>query len=157
MPSPDRDRGPGILVPPPVAYLSAFGVGLAMERALPSPKPPAWLRLLGGAAGALSLLALDSRAMLRFHRRKTPFNPTRPATALVTDGPYRFTRNPMYLGMGGAHAGAAVAAGALWSLAALPLALTAIDRLIIPREERHLAQSFGDEYEQYRRRVPRWL
>ncbi len=87
----------------------------------------------------------------------TPFNPARAAQALVTDGPYRVTRNPMYLGMACAYAGAALVTGALWSLALLPLVLLVIDRAIIPREEKHLAASFGAEYERYRRRVRRWL
>jgi protein-S-isoprenylcysteine O-methyltransferase Ste14 len=63
----------------------------------------------------------------------------------------------MYLGMACAYAGAALAAGALWSSALLPGVLLVIDRAIVPREERHLAERFGEEYERYRLRVPRWL
>jgi protein-S-isoprenylcysteine O-methyltransferase Ste14 len=103
------------------------------------------------------LVALDTQAMLRFMRSRTSFNPARPATALVTGGPYRFTRNPMYLGMAGAYAGLAVATGVLWALAFLPVVVLTIDRLVIRREERHLAVAFGEEYERYRSRVRRWV
>jgi protein-S-isoprenylcysteine O-methyltransferase Ste14 len=128
-----------------------------VELAAPSPDLPAWLRIGGAAAGVAFLLLLDTRAMVSFQRRGTPFNPARPAKQLVTDGPYRFTRNPMYLGMACAYAGGALAAGTLWPLAFLPLVLLVVDRAIVPREEAHLSASFGDEYERYRARVRRWL
>lgn len=150
-------HGPGIRIPPPVIYVASFLVGLLAELAAASPEPPVWLRVAGALAGVTLLLLLDSAAMLRFRRCQTPFNPARPAAALVTDGPYRLTRNPMYLGMACAYAGIALAVGALWSLALLPLVLLIVDRFIIPREEKHLAASFGAEYEHYRRRVRRWL
>lgn len=152
-----KGSAPGIRIPPPLVYLAAFACGLLGELVAPSPGLPGWLRIGGAVAGTVLLLLLDTRAMLRFRRHGTPFNPGRPAEALVTDGPYRFTRNPMYLGMACAYAGAALAAGALWSLALLPLVLLIVDRVIIPREEAHLAASFGEEYERYRGRVRRWL
>lgn len=95
--------------------------------------------------------------MLRFRRHGPPFNPARAAEALVTDGPYGLTRNPMYLGMACAYAGTALGANALWSLALLPLVLLVIDRAIIPREEAHLAASLDEEHERYRWRVRRWV
>ncbi len=148
---------PGIPIPPPLVYLVAFACGLLGELVAPSPGLPGWLRIGGAVTGIALLLLLDTRAMLRFRRHRTPFNPSRPAEALVTDGPYRFTRNPMYIGMACAYAGAALGAGALWSLVLLPGVLFVIDRAIIPREERHLAERFADDYERYRLRVPRWL
>lgn len=154
---PHSDRGPGVRVPPPLLYLAAFGIGALGDRLASSPSPPEPLRAAAAAGGAVALLALDTNATIRFLRRGTSFNPARPATALVIHGPYRFTRNPMYLGMACAHAGAAVATGRLWALATLPAAVAAVDRLVIPREERHLADTFGAEYESYRARVRRWL
>ena len=153
----ENPPGPGILIPPPIIYLVIFLVGLLAELAVAPPDLPVWLRIAGGFLGVVLLVMLDTRAMLRFKRHRTPVNPARPAAALVTDGPYRGTRNPMYVGMAFAYAGAAVGANALWSLALLPLVLLVVDRLIIPREERHLADTFGEEYEAYRRRVRRWL
>ena len=150
-------ESPGVLVPPPLIYAAAFAVGALGDRFVPSPRPPRPLRIAATAGGATALLALDTNATIRFSRHGTTFNPARPATALVIDGPYRFTRNPMYLGMACAYVGAAVASGRLWALTTLPAAVAAVDRLVIPREERHLAATFGAEYENYRARVRRWL
>ena len=156
MTSVHQSRGP-VLFPPPLVYIAGFGLGLLIELVVPSPHLPAWLRIIGASAGLALLVLLDTNAMLRFRRRGTPVNPARPAEALVTDGPYRFTRNPMYLGMACAYAGLALATGALWSLAVLPLVILVVDRAIVPREEAHLATSIGEEYERYRRTVRRWL
>ena len=142
---------------PPLIYLAGFGCGLLGELVAPSPALPGWLRIGGAVAGVVLLLALDTRATLRFRRHGTPVNPARRAEALVTDGPYRFTRNPMYIGMACAYAGAAIALEALWSLALLAGVLVVIDRAVIPREERHLAERFAEDYDPYRRRVRRWL
>lgn len=152
-----KPDGPGILVPPPLIYLAGFGLGGLAELALPSADLPLWLRLLGAGAGVALLLALDTFAGVRFRAHRTPFNPARPARALVVDGPYRFTRNPMYVGMACAYAGAALGSGWLWPLALLPVVLAVVDRQIIPREERHLADVFGADYARYRDRVRRWL
>ena len=143
--------------PPPLIYIAGLALGFLAELIEPTPQPATWLRIAAGAIGVAVLLALDSTAMARFGRAGTPVNPARAATALVTDGPYRLTRNPMYVAMAALYAGIAVAAGILWALALLPLVLLAVDRLVIPREERHLAARFGAEYERYRARVRRWL
>ena len=152
-----RAKGPGVRIPPPLIYIAAFTLGALGERLAPSPDPPRPVRIAAATSGVAALLALDTNATIRFWRRGTTFNPARPATALVVEGPYRFSRNPMYLGMACAHAGAAVGSGRLWALAMLPAAVAALHRLVIPREERHLAATFGAEYENYRARVRRWL
>ena len=151
------EEGPGIAVPPPGLYALAFGAGGLIELITASPEPPVWLRVAAGGAGLALLLGLDTSAMVRFAGRETPFNPARPARALVTDGPYRLSRNPMYVGMAALYAGAAVASGLIWSLALLPVPLLVLDRVVIPREESHLAARFGEEYHAYRSRVRRWL
>lgn len=151
------ERAPGIGVPPPVIYLAGFGLGLIIDRRLGSADPSSAIRVGAGVAGLGLSVALDTVATLRFAKHRTPFNPARPARALVTDGPYRLTRNPMYVGMGCLYAGAAVASGSLWSLATLPAVLGVMDRVVIPREERHLTAVFGDDYMRYQARVPRWF
>lgn len=149
--------GPGIRIPPPIIYLAGFAIGLILDRQLGSPDPSSAVRVGAGIFGLGLSLALDTFATIRFAKHRTPFNPARPARVLVTDGPYRLTRNPMYIGMGCLFAGAAVASGSLWSLATLPAVLGVVNRAVIPREERHLIAVFGDDYLRYQARVPRWL
>jgi protein-S-isoprenylcysteine O-methyltransferase Ste14 len=86
-----------------------------------------------------------------------PFDPYTPSQALVTDGPYRLTRNPGYLGMALTYAGIAIACNAPWALVPLPAAIAVIDRGVIAREERYLTRKFGTPYEDYKRRVRRWI
>jgi protein-S-isoprenylcysteine O-methyltransferase Ste14 len=93
----------------------------------------------------------------RFRRAGTTENPFKPSTALVFDGPYRFTRNPMYLGMAAVYVGLAFVLGLMWALLFLPLVLIAVDRLVIAREEPYLERKFGEEYVAYKRRVRRWI
>ena len=126
------------------------------------------IRLVGGSASTLPLevvgmvlvalgMALAAWGMLVFVRARTAIYPNRPASRVVRHGPYRFTRNPMYVGMTAAYAGVALALNLGWPFVLLPLVLFALVRLVIRREERYLAQAFGADYDAYRARVRRWL
>ena len=75
----------------------------------------------------------------------------------MTTGPYRFTRNPAYLGMALTYVGIALLSSAVWVLLPLPLVLAVIDRGVIAREERYLQRKFGEEYLSYKRTVRRWV
>lgn len=147
----------GVRFPPPLLYVAGFLAGIALELAFPVDSLPLAIALAAGGLGIGAWLALDGSAMSRFKQAGTSMVPMRPSTALVTSGPYRFTRNPMYVGMAFLYAGLAVATGVIWALAALPLVLVAVDRLVIAREEPYLEAMFGDEYRAYKRRVRRWL
>ncbi len=83
--------------------------------------------------------------------------PWRPTTALVVGGPFRFTRNPMYLGTTLLYIGIAILAQALWALVLLPFVLMIVQRGVIEREERYLEGKFGADYLRYKQRVRRWL
>jgi protein-S-isoprenylcysteine O-methyltransferase Ste14 len=145
------------MVPPPLIYLAGFLVGVALELAFPIGALALAVAVICGVVGFGFWLALDGRAMLRFRRAGTGIAPTQPTTALVTSGPYRFTRNPMYLGMAFLYAAVALSVGVIWALALLPVVLLVVDRLVITREERFLQEKFGEEYLEYNRRVRRWL
>lgn len=123
--------------------------------------PPPWAVPLpvriAGAAVALLAVAFALWAVATLLRHRTPFDPYRPTTAIVVEGPFGRTRNPIYLAFGLGALGIGLAAGLPWSVATAPLALVALDRLVVRREERYLAGKFGDEYETYRRDVRRWL
>jgi protein-S-isoprenylcysteine O-methyltransferase Ste14 len=144
-------------MPPPLLYVAGLLLGLVLEAFFPIPSPPFAVVLVTAAVGLVGWLALDGAAMLLFRRAGTGVAPMRPTTALVTTGPYRFTRNPMYLGMAFLYLGLALALGAIWSLAVLPAVLLAVDRIAIAREERYLEARFGEEYRTYMARVRRWL
>lgn len=147
----------GVGIPPPAFYVAGFLAGIALELVFPIDALPVALAIVAGVLGAMLWMALDGRAMLHFRRAGTGMAPTKPTTALVTSGPYRVTRNPMYLGMAFLYIGLALALGIVWALAVLPAVLLIVDRLVIVREERDLEARFGEQYREYRKRVRRWL
>jgi protein-S-isoprenylcysteine O-methyltransferase Ste14 len=141
---------------PPPAYLAA---GLLVQHVLAPRRPTGRLRRSAATALALGAAGLFAGAARGFHARHTtvdPFDPAR-ASTLVTDGVYRLTRNPMYVGMAGLLAAHAVARGG-W-LTPLPAAafVAVIDRVQIPAEEAALVGNFGEPYDVYRSTVPRWV
>lgn len=152
----EADRS-GVRVPPPLVYVAGFVAGLALELVVPIGALPLGVAVPAGLLGAGLWLALDGSAMSLFRQAGTSMVPMRPSTALVTSGPYRVTRNPMYVGMACLYAGVALALGVIWALALLPVVLVLVDRLVIAREERYLGAKFGDEYREYKSRVRRWL
>jgi protein-S-isoprenylcysteine O-methyltransferase Ste14 len=83
--------------------------------------------------------------------------PTNPTTAFVTSGPYRFTRNPMYLGMVFLYIAVALALGVIWALVVLPVVIAIVDGYVISTEECYLEMKYGDEYRAYKQRTRRWL
>lgn len=92
-----------------------------------------------------------------FKQAGAPLDPYKPSQAIVTDGPYKLTRNPGYLGMALTYTGISVLANAPWALVPLPIAVTVIDRGVIAREEQYLERKFGAPYVEYKRRVRRWI
>jgi protein-S-isoprenylcysteine O-methyltransferase Ste14 len=102
-----------------------------------------------------ALLLVPAPAL--FLRNRTTIIPHADARRLVTSGPYRLTRNPMYLALTIAYVGVALAMNLLWPLPFLILPLWVLDRKIIPFEEANLARIFGAEYRAYRARVRRWI
>jgi len=150
---------PGVHVPPPLVYAAGFLAGWLVDRLHP-------LRItttLGNGrviiAGVCFVvwLALMLAAFTTFGRAKTTPFPNRPASALVTSGPYRFTRNPMYLSLIALYVGLTLMLNSWWPLMMLPLVLVIIDRAVIAREERYLTDAFPADYPAYQRRVRRWL
>lgn len=149
----------GVIAPPPLLYLGALLIGLGLDRLLGLPSlaigsPARWL--LGGAL-ALAGVALALPAARRFRRAGTHVEPWKPSNALVTEGIYRHTRNPMYLGLSLAYLGLAIAAGSPAALVLLPPLLVVVHYGVIAREERYLEARFGQSYRDYKARVRRWL
>jgi len=145
-----------VLAPPPLIYLVPLALGLLLHRRYPFEVPGRTVTTVLGLACILAA-AIVLPALLAFRRAATRPEPWRPATALVTEGPYRLSRNPMYLGFTLLYLGIALLAGSLWPLLFLPLVLLAMHFGVIVREEAYLERRFGDAYREYRRRVNRWL
>jgi protein-S-isoprenylcysteine O-methyltransferase Ste14 len=155
-PAVERDTA-GVIAPPPLIYLGGLALGFGLEALLPGSSVPGAVQWIAGGLSVVAGLALLASFNTLFNRRGTAVEPWKPTTAIVTSGPYRFTRNPAYLGMALVYVGIALLADALWVLVPLPLVLALIDRGVIAREERYLERKFGEEYMAYRRRVRRWL
>jgi len=102
-------------------------------------------------------LALGILAIRRFRLAGTSVVPGEPSTALVVDGPYRFTRNPIYIGFILLYFGLAIILTSVWVLALLVPVLIVLQRGVVEREEVYLQRQFGDAYRKYQARVPRWL
>ena len=95
--------------------------------------------------------------LMRFRRARTPLDVRKPATALITQGPYRFSRNPIYVSMTLLYAGLAFLLGNGWVLALAAPVLLVMDFWVVRREERHLEAKFGEDYLRYKAAVRRWL
>ena len=156
MPSDEQDKA-GVVAPPPLIYLGALIFGLLLSRRFPmSFLPRKMARGLGLpmlGAGVL-LLGWFERAM---RQADTPTNPYKPVERIAKEGPFRYSRNPGYLSMAIIYSGIASLANALWAILLLPVALLAIQRGVIEREERYLERKFGDEYLNYKAQVRRWI
>jgi protein-S-isoprenylcysteine O-methyltransferase Ste14 len=142
---------------PPVYFFAALALMVTLHRVVPvwQVVPATWRR-----AGWLPILAgliMACWAAGLFRLRKTTLRPGVASSRLVTDGPFRFTRNPMYLGMALALAGVAGHLGSLSPWLVLPAFVGAIDRFVVPVEEAMLRESFGEEYGRYLANVRRWI
>jgi protein-S-isoprenylcysteine O-methyltransferase Ste14 len=111
---------------------------------------------IGGMVICLAL-ALIGWALLVMVRAGNDPRQDRPDAALVEAGPFRFGRNPIYLGFLLIAAGLALAWGTLWGWIGVALTHALLDRLVIAREEAYLSQRFGGAYDAYRARVRRWM
>lgn len=152
----ERPRGPDIIAPPPLLYAGPWLGGLLLDRLLPLPRLPLALRLVGLPLIAAGI-GLGGWFAWTMRRAGTPIDPYQAPTALVTNGPFRLTRNPGYLGLTLTYCGLSLLTRILWPLLLLPGVLLAVDRGVIQREERYLGKEFGSAYGDYRRRVRRWL
>ncbi|PPU76518.1 MULTISPECIES: methyltransferase family protein [Xanthomonas] len=144
----------------PAHFVLALGLGAwlqaLLELPLPHPSLLAWIQLAGGIVACLGL-ALAVSCLVLFARRRTTILPSGHPSRLVLDGPYRLTRNPMYLALVLSHVGLCLQLGQLWAVLLVPLPWLALQRYVIPFEEARLRAEFGRPYADYCARVRRWL
>lgn len=162
---------PGVIAPPPLIYLGFLFAGWGLVEL--GSRPEAIEAGLGWLTAGFNLavdvrrgvaltliiggLLLDGMAAGLFRRRGTAVEPWKPSTVLIDEGPYRFSRNPIYVGFAITYVGLAIAMDSWIALLLLLPCLVVVDRFVIRREERYLAAKFGPPYEAYRARVRRWL
>ena len=152
-----QESGPDLIAPPPALYAIPLVAGLLLDRILPLPRPPRRLSRLPGLAALAGGAGLVGWFAATMTRAQTPIDPRQAPTRLVDSGPFQYTRNPAYLGLASVYVGISLLAGARWPLVFLPGVLAIIDRGVIEREERYLANRFGGDYEAYLGRVRRWI
>jgi protein-S-isoprenylcysteine O-methyltransferase Ste14 len=150
---------PGVWFPPPLLYVAGLVAGWLFDRVWP-------MRIAVGApasrvAGASLFLLLGFGmalwALATFRSARTTLVPNRPASALATNGPYRVTRNPMYVSLVAQYVGGAILLNSWWPLMFLALVVLAVQRFVIAREERYLTSAFPVDYPAYCQRVRRWI
>jgi protein-S-isoprenylcysteine O-methyltransferase Ste14 len=152
----ERDK-PGVVAPPPLIYLGPLVLGLLLNGRFPVPfLPRGMMRILGWPLLGGGVLLMNW-FFWTLRSAGTPVNPEKPVSSLVTDGPFRYTRNPGYLSIAMIYAGIASLANALWAILFLPAALVVIRRGVIEREERYLECKFGKEYLRYKAQARRWI
>jgi protein-S-isoprenylcysteine O-methyltransferase Ste14 len=153
----NKDRA-GVIAPPPLIYLGGLLIGLALDRwwrhfPIFASTSWRWSGLVLVAAGIIPIV-MGRRALLV---AETNINPFKPSLSIVTSGPFRFTRNPLYLGVTLIYCGLALAGNTWWCFVFLLPVLLLIHFGVVAREERYLERKFGDSYRDYRARVRRYL
>lgn len=147
-------------IPVPWVFVLTYLVGVVAEYAWP---PRIFdggrvhgLQIAGGVLLAIGA-GIAAWGLMTFRKARTTTVPGRASSALVTWGPYRFTRNPMYIGLSLAYLGEAGILRQLWPVLLLPLTLAYLNWVVIPVEENKLREVFGEIYENYQAKVRRWL
>jgi protein-S-isoprenylcysteine O-methyltransferase Ste14 len=148
---------PGVLAPPPLIFLSGLAIGLLLTWIAPRPFLPAPFNWIAGSIFIAAGLLLGLSALLALRRGGTPADPYEAPVAIVTGGPYRFSRNPIYLGFNFIYIGVGLLFNSAWALLLLPIVLVVIHLGVIVREERYLERKFGQAYLGYKASVRRWL
>ena len=144
-------------VRPPLVYGTAIVTGLLLESGWPLPFLPRLLTALLGSVLVVVGVVVFSYCIRTFQTAGTPVPGNKQTTIIVRTGPYRFSRNPIYLAFSMFQLGIASWANSVWLIATLIAALALMVSVVIPREERYLERRFGAEYVDYKRSVRRWL
>ena len=148
---------PGVRFPPPFVYFIAIILGVVLNRRWPLPLPHDAAVTTFGLTSLVGWFVLMVASVGLFRRSRTSLVPIKPATTLVIAGPYRLTRNPMYVSLALLVVGTGLLLGTLWPLILLVPTLMIIQQWVIAPEERYLHRRFGADYERYTADVRRWL
>jgi protein-S-isoprenylcysteine O-methyltransferase Ste14 len=152
------ERGAAVRFPPPLVFLGLVLLGVLLNYTI-GPIPLAvtpWMRILGVVV-LLAGIAIVASARIWFSRTGQSPIPWKPTPELIFRGPYRFTRNPMYVGVTCIQIGLGAAVAILWISLLAPIALLCVHFIAVRHEEKYLSEKFGASYDEYRARVRRYL
>ncbi len=150
-------RGPGLKFPPPLLAVLMAAAAWLIDSQQPLPITSGGGLWLGGGIVIGLALTIALLALVQFLAHKTHVEPWHPTTAIIQNGLYRFSRNPIYLAFCIATVGVGLLLNSWWIVASsLPLK-SLLQRLVIQREEAYLERKFGQDYLEYKRRVRRWI
>ena len=155
---PNTDDHPQVKTPPPIIYLGVFILGVVFHWLFP------WhisrcssCTLLPGIMLLIGSLIIAVWSFVYFRIRKTSLIPYCPTNTLIIDGPFKQTRNPLYLAALFLYLGLSLFFNLAWPLLFSVLQIPAMHYLVILPEEVYLEGKFGDQYREYKKTVPRWL
>ena len=146
--------GRPLFLRPPLLFAAAIATGAVLHRAWPLSFTARWPI---GATLSIAGVALLVAAIREFEAAGTPVPGSRVTTAIVRTGPYRFSRNPIYVAFVLIHLGIAASVGSWWLVVTLAVSISVIAFGVVPREERYLEARFGSPYRDYKSSVRRWL
>jgi len=153
----ERQDNPGVIVFPPLLFGGTLIVGLSLHWLMPRTVLPRQLARSLGLLLIVVSIVNAAWAQRMMHKAGTNVNPYKPSLAIVTEGPFHFSRNPLYLSLLGLYLGITLLFNALWPLLLVVPLLVVTQYGIIRREERYLEAKFGDPYRTYKTRVRRWF
>jgi protein-S-isoprenylcysteine O-methyltransferase Ste14 len=146
-----------VIALPPLIYAAAFGVGWLIHLAFPVPVLSGELARKTGVLLVLASFPIAIWALRTLTHAHTTFDTMKPTTAIVTKGPFRYSRNPLYVSLTLLYLGVMLLINALWILVLVVPLLVVIQRGVIAREEAYLERKFGADYLRYKARVRRWV
>ncbi len=154
---PDNQDNPGVIAPPPLIFAVPLATGLLLHMFFPKKFLPRRTGIVPGAMCIGLAIVFIRSGFQAMRAANTNVNPTLPVTTIVTEGPFRYTRNPLYLGLTLMYAGISLLSNALWAILLLPVALVVMVYGVIKHEESYLERKFGEQYLSYKARVRRWF
>ncbi len=156
----DPHDGPDVITLPPLIFLAGLGLSIVGRMIRRLPILPTWLAGPRRKAGIWLIIGGFATAFWSartFKQADTTINPHEQASVLVDSGPFEYSRNPIYVGASAVFSGISLLLNNLWGFLILPGVLAVVQRGVIEREEAHLRARFGEAYEAYTERVPRWF
>ncbi len=148
---------PQVITLPPLVFLGGIIIGFIIDLIIPAPFVSEAYDLPAGLFGIALGIALMAWAVRTFNESGTNVDVRQPSTKVVSDGPYRYSRNPIYLAMGLIVLGASIWLNSLWILFSIVFIIPVIETGVIRREEKYLEKKFGQRYQEYKAKVRRWV